>query len=101
MSDAECVELVVEFGYAGAAERMGVSTSALWERISRAGRLREVQTLRGRVSGASVAAATLDHIHPLALGGSHTYDNVKAAHYGCNSQRGDRAEFQMRLPVAA
>ena len=46
-------------------------------------------------------SATLDHIHPLSLGGTHTYDNVKAAHYGCNSGRGNRAEFQMRMPVAA
>lgn len=46
-------------------------------------------------------AATLDHIHPLSLGGSHTYDNVKAAHYGCNSARGNRDEFQMRMSVAA
>jgi 5-methylcytosine-specific restriction endonuclease McrA len=46
-------------------------------------------------------SATLDHIHPLSLGGSHTYDNVKAAHYGCNSARGNRDEFQMRMPVAA
>lgn len=46
-------------------------------------------------------AATLDHIHPLSLGGSHTYDNIKAAHYGCNSSRGNRDQFQMRMPVAA
>lgn len=46
-------------------------------------------------------AATLDHVHPLSLGGSHTYDNIKAAHYGCNSARGNRDQFQMRMPVAA
>jgi 5-methylcytosine-specific restriction endonuclease McrA len=54
-------------------------------------------------------APTLDHIHPLKvpgdttgeLGGTHTYDNVRTAHYGCNSARGNRDEFQMRLPVAA
>lgn len=46
-------------------------------------------------------SATLDHIHPLSLGGSHTYDNVKAAHYGCNSARGNRDQFQTRMAIAA
>lgn len=46
-------------------------------------------------------APTIDHIHPLSLGGTHTYDNVRTAHYGCNSSRGNRDQFQMRMPVAA
>jgi len=34
-------------------------------------------------------AATLDHVVPLSLGGSHTYLNVQAAHFICNSKKGD------------
>jgi 5-methylcytosine-specific restriction endonuclease McrA len=33
-------------------------------------------------------AATLDHITPLALGGTHTYENVAAAHARCNFLKG-------------
>jgi len=33
-------------------------------------------------------AATLDHITPLALGGTHTYENVGAAHARCNFLKG-------------
>jgi len=33
-------------------------------------------------------AATLDHIVPLALGGTHTYENVGTAHAFCNFQKG-------------
>lgn len=33
---------------------------------------------------------TMDHILPLALGGLHSYANVQAAHYGCNSAKGSR-----------
>lgn len=33
-------------------------------------------------------AATLDHITPLALGGTHTYENVQAAHALCNHMKG-------------
>lgn len=33
---------------------------------------------------------TLDHVIPLCKGGSHTYDNVAAAHWICNMQKGDR-----------
>jgi 5-methylcytosine-specific restriction endonuclease McrA len=34
-------------------------------------------------------AATLDHIVPLCRGGSHTADNVTAAHLICNLRKGD------------
>ena len=34
--------------------------------------------------------ATLDHIHPMALGGGHTPDNVQAAHFICNSTKSHR-----------
>ena len=32
---------------------------------------------------------SLDHIVPMARGGGHTYDNVQAAHFLCNSLKGD------------
>ena len=32
-------------------------------------------------------AATIDHILPLSLGGSHTYTNVQCAHFICNSKK--------------
>lgn len=35
-----------------------------------------------------VWAATLDHIIPLCLGGTHTYDNVQLAHAYCNYAKG-------------
>jgi 5-methylcytosine-specific restriction endonuclease McrA len=48
-------------------------------------------------------SATLDHIVPVSppFNGEHTMHNVKAAHYGCNSSRGNRAEFQTTLAIAA
>ena len=33
-------------------------------------------------------AATVDHIVPLCQGGSHTWDNVQAAHRACNEAKG-------------
>ena len=32
--------------------------------------------------------ATVDHLTPIALGGSHTWDNVALAHRRCNISRG-------------
>jgi 5-methylcytosine-specific restriction endonuclease McrA len=34
-------------------------------------------------------AATVEHITPLAAGGTHTWDNVAPAHYICNMQKAD------------
>lgn len=36
-------------------------------------------------------SASLDHVVPLAKGGSHTHENVQAAHLICNGRKGDRA----------
>ena len=36
-------------------------------------------------------AATVDHIVPLAQGGSHTWDNVRPAHARCNFSKGCEA----------
>lgn len=38
----------------------------------------------------SPMAATVDHIVPLARGGPHSYANVQAAHFMCNSRKGAR-----------
>jgi 5-methylcytosine-specific restriction endonuclease McrA len=35
-------------------------------------------------------AATLDHVVPLAQGGSHSMQNLQAAHFMCNYMKGDR-----------
>lgn len=34
-------------------------------------------------------SASIDHVVSLAKGGAHTYDNVQAAHFQCNWQKGD------------
>ena len=35
-------------------------------------------------------SASLDHVIPMARGGPHTYGNVQAAHFRCNSLKGAR-----------
>jgi len=35
-------------------------------------------------------SASLDHIQPLSLGGTHTYENVQLAHLACNLSKGNR-----------
>lgn len=32
---------------------------------------------------------TIDHVHPVSLGGEHRWDNVQAAHLGCNCRKGN------------
>lgn len=44
-------------------------------------------------------SASLDHIVPLASGGSHTWDNVQCAHFICNSRKGASEGGQLLLPV--
>lgn len=36
-------------------------------------------------------AETADHLVPYSLGGTHHYDNLKAAHLKCNRIRGNRS----------
>jgi len=44
------------------------------------------------LSGRGRWAPALDHIVPLVHGGSHTWDNVQAAHSGCNARKRDRLD---------
>lgn len=36
---------------------------------------------------------TVDHVVPLSKGGTHTIDNVKAAHHVCNSTKRDKEDY--------
>lgn len=44
-------------------------------------------------------SASLDHIVPLAEGGTHTWDNVQLAHLICNSEKSDVGGGQLRLGI--
>ena len=46
-------------------------------------------------------APSIDHIHPCSFDGPDTIHNVRAAHFGCNSKRSNRDEFQTTLLIAA
>jgi 5-methylcytosine-specific restriction endonuclease McrA len=50
----------------------------------------------------ALANATLDHVHPIARGGSHAPGNLVAACERCNRLKGDMlpAEFFARFPTA-
>lgn len=43
-----------------------------------------------RLRGNNWMRATLDHVIPLSRGGTHTYDNVAAAHWRCNMEKGNQ-----------
>jgi 5-methylcytosine-specific restriction endonuclease McrA len=34
--------------------------------------------------------ASMDHVHPLSKGGTHTWDNIQLTHLVCNLRKGDR-----------
>lgn len=36
---------------------------------------------------------SVDHVQPIVLGGADTDDNLRLAHFSCNSRRGDRAHI--------
>lgn len=44
-------------------------------------------------------SVTLDHIIPLAKGGTHTWDNVQCAHFMCNCLKGAHDGGQLRLEL--
>lgn len=41
--------------------------------------------------------ASLDHVVPMSKGGSHTYDNVQAAHHWCNTMKRDSEDFDLKV----
>lgn len=43
-----------------------------------------------RHTGQDGAALTLDHVRPVSAGGSNDASNLRPAHRGCNSARGNR-----------
>ena len=43
--------------------------------------------------------AVLDHIIPLARGGTHTWNNVQCAHNECNGRKSDKQIGQLRLDI--
>lgn len=42
-------------------------------------------------------AATVDHIVPLSQGGTHTWNNVQAAHAHCNFTKGDECDSTLEV----
>jgi 5-methylcytosine-specific restriction endonuclease McrA len=46
------------------------------------------RTVDRSVDHPSPLSPSLDHVVPLAAGGSHTYSNVQLAHLGCNIRKG-------------
>lgn len=53
-----------------------------------------------RASTYAKDGATLDHVIPVSRGGSHTYDNVKLAHRGCNASKGNSLPGEPKYVVA-
>jgi hypothetical protein len=44
-------------------------------------------------------SATLDHVVPLSLGGAHVPENVRLAHFRCNTARGNRGGGEQLLLI--
>lgn len=49
-----------------------------------------IQTKREDRGGTNPEAPEIDHIIPIAMGGTHTWDNVACACRGCNGRKGAR-----------
>ncbi|MGB5697222.1 MAG: HNH endonuclease [Polyangiales bacterium] len=58
--------------------------------------------IRGRF-GIHPLAPTIDHVVPLSKGGPDMRANVKLAHFGCNSSKGNRTPDieQLSFPLAS
>lgn len=37
---------------------------------------------------------SIDHLMPMSKGGTHTWDNVKLAHHGCNTLKRDKIIYE-------
>lgn len=56
------------------------------------------RTVEQRAGGAKAPkGATVDHLIPIADGGTHTWENVALAHRRCNVSRGAKGSAQLRL----
>lgn len=53
------------------------------------------------IRGSRPMAKSLDHVIPMSLGGAHTRTNVQLAHFGCNSQKGNRVETSSEMLPSA
>ena len=42
---------------------------------------------------------SIDHIIPLSLGGTHTWNNVQLAHLSCNIMKGDKLDYKITCDV--
>lgn len=38
--------------------------------------------------------ASMDHVHPLSLGGTHTWDNIQLVHLVCNLRKGAKTDYE-------
>jgi 5-methylcytosine-specific restriction endonuclease McrA len=47
------------------------------------------EPINRRLRSPNFKAATVEHLIPLSLGGTHTWDNVVPAHAFCNFQKSD------------
>lgn len=57
------------------------------------------QRISKRASWPDQMCASLDHIIPMSQGGGHTYDNVQAAHWRCNVDKGNGSAGEQLLLV--
>jgi len=57
------------------------------------------ERINKRLRGDAWMRATLDHIIPLSRGGTHTYDNVAAAHWLCNMDKGDSLPSDLECAI--
>lgn len=51
------------------------------------------QKIDRRLRKPNFYAATVEHVVPLAHGGTHTWDNVRPAHAICNFKKGDALDL--------
>lgn len=40
--------------------------------------------------GTRPMSRSIDHVNPISMGGSHTWENVQLAHFSCNARKGGR-----------